>query len=677
MRLFNALSKRPSRPHGLRARPRVEELETRVVPYATSGNAWLPANGVSNQVLTLSFVPDGTWMTSGTNGNVSSDTFAKFNARFGSTAAWQNVIVTALQSWAQYANLNFAVVSDNGTASGQGNYQQGDPGMGDIRVASYPMTGGNVLGLAYYPPPANNYSIAGDIDFNSNLTYNINGSNYDLEAVAFHEFGHALGLAHSGTYGAVMYPSYTGSKRALTNDDIQGIQAIYGAPTGDSYGGVNAPVPNNSFQNAADISSHIGQAGTAQLTNLDLYTVGQAEYFKFTAPPSSGSTLTVSVQSSGLSLLRPSVTVYAADMTTVLGSGSAAGSYNGGTITLNVSGVGPGQTFYVKVTGADTTAFSIGAYALTLNLGTGPLPGVPLPNTQTANGAVTTGGGGVALIGKLFTTLGLGGHQGNSSGPQGDYFTIDGSEPPAPVPPPPPGATAPGGNGAVPYGENGPGGEGLDHAGATPGASPQVSFVFASPGTHGTPPAPGLPPGADLAAGLSLSVVPLRTRDVRPAPLPSSGWQTVLAALTAARDGQAQPERPAPARQSVVDSGSTAGAAAAWDRDGTEDASPGPLSAPVIQFEDGTTAPLPEDTAAVPVDVRLWRQAADGDQAGRLALPERAGEAATPAAPDAVGSARSPWLAFFALLGGAGWVGASEPEANRSRPRPPARRPGG
>src|SRR5689334_14613632 len=85
MSLFNALGRRPSRPNTLRARPRLEELETRVVPYATSGNAWLPGNGgVTPQLITLSFVPDGTWMTSGTGGNVYSNMFARFNAKFGS-----------------------------------------------------------------------------------------------------------------------------------------------------------------------------------------------------------------------------------------------------------------------------------------------------------------------------------------------------------------------------------------------------------------------------------------------------------------------------------------------------------------------------------------------------------------------------------------------------------------
>lgn len=401
MRLFwNGKGKRPTRPSTLRSRLSLEELETRLVPYATTGNLWPSA-----QLITLSFVPDGTVVSSGSNGTVTSDLFSKFDARFGSASAWENVLIKAAQTWAQNANINFAVVSDNGTTLGQGLYQQGDPGMGDIRFADEPM-GSNYLGLGYFPPPANNYSGAGDIAFNDTQTYNINGSSYDLYTVALHEIGHALGLDHSTTYAAVMYPSYHGTLKGLTSDDTAGIQAVYGARTGDSYGGSGVSNPNTSFASAADISGQINPLlGNGQLTNLDISTTSQAEYFKFTAPLVSTDTLTVNVQSTGLSLLRPTVTLYAADQTTVLGTATAAGSYNGGNLTVSYSAPGllglgsvAGETFYVKVTGADTTAFGTGRYDLSLNMGTGGLPAVTLPNTQLLNGTVFSGGYGSAEV---------------------------------------------------------------------------------------------------------------------------------------------------------------------------------------------------------------------------------------------------------------------------------------
>src|SRR5439155_11248848 len=131
-----------------RACLRVEALETRLMPYALTGNAW-----PSPQLVTLSFVPDGTLMATGTGGNVYNNLFTTLSAKYA-TATWEDAILTAAQTWAQRANVNFDVISDNGTASGQGAYQQGDPGMGDIRIGGYGFANTYLAG-AYMPPPAN------------------------------------------------------------------------------------------------------------------------------------------------------------------------------------------------------------------------------------------------------------------------------------------------------------------------------------------------------------------------------------------------------------------------------------------------------------------------------------------------------------------------------------------
>ena len=59
-----------------------------------------------------------------------------------------------------------------------------------------------------------------------------------IEDIAAHEFGHTLGLGHSATVGATMYPSVSTcntSNRTLDADDIAGVRSLYPlllAPTG-------------------------------------------------------------------------------------------------------------------------------------------------------------------------------------------------------------------------------------------------------------------------------------------------------------------------------------------------------------------------------------------------------------------------------------------------------------
>src|SRR5262249_22624524 len=152
---------------------------------------------VHPELVTISFVPDGTNL-----GGKTSNLFATFNAKFGSAATWQNQILKGAQQWAMQTNLNFALKTDSGAASGSGNYQQGDSTFGDIRIGGYSFGNSN-LAMACMPPQVNNYSVAGDIAFNTGMTFNINGSNYDLFTVAMHEFGHALGLDHSASSAAI------------------------------------------------------------------------------------------------------------------------------------------------------------------------------------------------------------------------------------------------------------------------------------------------------------------------------------------------------------------------------------------------------------------------------------------------------------------------------------------
>ena len=58
----------------------------------------------------------------------------------------------------------------------------------------------------------------------------------DLLAVAIHEIGHNLGLDHSNVGNSIMYPFIQNNINGLHDDDINGIQKLYGVPDTHTQG---------------------------------------------------------------------------------------------------------------------------------------------------------------------------------------------------------------------------------------------------------------------------------------------------------------------------------------------------------------------------------------------------------------------------------------------------------
>ena len=388
-----------SKPRPRTTRPAVEGLEDRMLLYATNGGAW-----VNPVRVTYSFVPDGTSI-----GGPASNLYATLNST-QSQATWQGAIEQAAAIWETSANVNLALVPDNGAPMGTSGNQQDDPRFGDIRISMIPQSPG-ILASADLPPPINGGTDAGDIVFNSNINWS--PGMYDLESVALHELGHALGLDHSSQSTAVMYAYYTGTNQTPTPDDISGIQAVYGPVS-------TATNSNNSIYNAWNLSPNLNSSGQVALANQSILGPQNTNWWLVTAPASTTGTLTVQMQATNLSSLAPKLVILDG-WGNYLGMSNLPNAY-GATAQVTITGVKPGQNYFIKNLAASSIG-SNGAYGLLINFGSSPQAPIAPPNTVVAsqpdkgsgsqnestnvNLTTTLPGNLASLINSLPTNLGL------------------------------------------------------------------------------------------------------------------------------------------------------------------------------------------------------------------------------------------------------------------------------
>ncbi|HYX40996.1 MAG TPA: matrixin family metalloprotease, partial [Pyrinomonadaceae bacterium] len=157
----------------------------------------------------------------------------------------------AMQRWAEAANVQFIETSSSQQDVGQ-------DGVNLITIADTPTNrnifanGGENQGRTrVFFDPATGLISEADIALNPTVTgrsgygFSTDGTDdtFDLESTFTHEFGHLLGLDHSGVIGATMQPRQgrnfnlsslnapAFTMRTLEDDDLAGARALYGQRT--------------------------------------------------------------------------------------------------------------------------------------------------------------------------------------------------------------------------------------------------------------------------------------------------------------------------------------------------------------------------------------------------------------------------------------------------------------
>jgi hypothetical protein len=337
---------------------RFQQLESRDVP-STFGVAW-----PDGKHLRLSFTPDGT-----ADGSTTSKLFQNLSADLPSSD-WQLTILRAFQTWAVNANVNIGVVADGGQAIETPGPLQGDPRFGDIRIEDLSLgssvgaisSGFNLFG-----------SGAGTVRFNSDVHFSngIQTGALDLLTVAIHEAGHALGIGDNTDPTSVEYQSYQGVRTVLSAGDIAILQSLYGARSPDGYEGKKG---NDTFSQASSLSAQ--QWGV--VADADLTTSTDVDYYKFNADPRWTNGFTVTLHTSGLSLLQGRITLLDQNGNVIATAQEA--NPTSGDVSIQVPAGAGGTTYYVKVDSPTKNVFGIGGYQLQVLSG---LPGQPTPATTT------------------------------------------------------------------------------------------------------------------------------------------------------------------------------------------------------------------------------------------------------------------------------------------------------
>ena len=162
---------------------------------------------------------------------------AEFSSAFGGEAAVEETILTIMDVWNTEAEAGF-MIRYGGTTSRSSTTSDGSF---TIHYDSTYYYDTGTLAISTYWGSGSRTTECDIVFYGSNLSGSINWDNdpsgasnsaQDFQYVAIHEMGHCLGLSHSSSRDAVMYPSAPSgagpAERRLDSDDIAAVQYLYG-----------------------------------------------------------------------------------------------------------------------------------------------------------------------------------------------------------------------------------------------------------------------------------------------------------------------------------------------------------------------------------------------------------------------------------------------------------------
>lgn len=141
----------------------------------------------------------------------------------GQGSGKSGALSAALSAWTNVTSANHNLVLQGTTTAGWST-----DGRNTVLWASGNGCTGSCLAITALVLQSGQVIVETDISFNSSYSWQTSGANYDTQAVAAHEFGHALGIHHTestSTTRPTMYASYFGTAgRTLESDDRAALQ---------------------------------------------------------------------------------------------------------------------------------------------------------------------------------------------------------------------------------------------------------------------------------------------------------------------------------------------------------------------------------------------------------------------------------------------------------------------